>query len=448
MVVLTRAARGAETALRFTDTPEADSPFAPHGRLPTTMRQGSFPTAYRGKKMFTLSRPPSPMAHQLVRQLVVIPLCAVLAPVVLPAGGAAGQVAHSRDGAVDASKIRTVLVERRRGFPAAWVGALDAWGWSLTQEGDSAVAQRPDGSRVSVRAGTRTVQANTGVIELSNAPYMKDEVLFVPLQLVFELGGWPVESDLRTVRLFEAPDPQKRLVVIDPGHGGGDPGVAGAGGTLEKDLTLSMAIALADALSADPGYEVHLTRHGDVYVPLEDRGSFATALKGQRPGVFISLHAISNPDSPTMRGFESYFLAEAETARARRVAEIENAPAVEHEDDDSSPDRDVSSVMNRFPNPNQDHWSARLAEMVQSELATAHSGPNRGVAQAPLAVLGNALMPSVLVAVGFVSNQADESLLSDSSFRAEAAESLARAVGSFFDNYPPARAWAAAGGSD
>jgi N-acetylmuramoyl-L-alanine amidase len=397
--------------------------------------------------MFTLSRPPSRMNHPRAR-LVFPPLCAVLTAASLLTSGAAGQAAQTEASAVDASKIRTVLVERRQGFPAAWVGALDAWGWSLAQDGDSAVARRPDGSRVSVRAGTRTVRSNTGLIELTNAPYMKGEVLFVPLQLVFELGGWPVESDLRTVRLFKPPDPEKRLVVIDPGHGGGDPGVAGAGGTLEKDVTLSLAIALADALSADPSYEVHLTRHGDVYVPLEDRGSFATALKGQRPGVFISLHAISNPDSPTMRGFESYVLAEAGTARARRLAEIENAPAVDHEDDDGSPDRDVSSVMNRFPNPNQEHWSGRLAEMVQSELAGAHSGPSRGVARAPLAVLGNALMPSVLVAMGFVSNESDESLLSDSSFRAEAAESLARAVGRFFDSYPPAQAWAAAGGSD
>lgn len=149
-----------------------------------------------------------------------------------------------------------------------------------------------------------------------------------------------------------------------------------------------------------------------------------------------------------MRGFESYVLAEAATARARRLAEIENAPAVDHEDGEGSPDRDVASVMNRFPNPNQDYWSGRLAEVVQGELATVHSGPSRGVARAPLAVLGNALMPSVLVAMGFVSNESDESLLSDSSFRAEAAESLARAVGRFFDDYPPARAEAAAGGSD
>lgn len=398
--------------------------------------------------MFTLRRPPFPMAHPLVRQLAVQPLCAAFVVTTLMTGGAAGQVAHTEATAVDANKIRTVLVERRQGFPAAWVGALDAWGWSLEQDGDSAVARRPDGSRVSVRAGARSVRANTGIIELTNAPYMKGEVLFVPLQLVFELGGWPVESDLRTVRLFEPPDPQKRLVVIDPGHGGGDPGVAGAAGTLEKDVTLSLAIALADALSSDRGYEVHLTRHGDVYVPLEDRGSFATALKGQRPGVFISLHTVSNPDSPTMRGFESYVLAEAGTPRARRLAEIENAPAVDHEDGERSPDRDVASVMNRFPNPNQDYWSGRLAEVVQGELATVHSGPSRGVARAPLAVLGNALMPSVLVAMGFVSNESDESLLSDSSFRAEAAESLARAVGRFFDDYPPARAEAAGGGSD
>lgn len=398
--------------------------------------------------MFTLRYPPLPITRRVLMQLVILPVVGVTAALAALPGPGAAQGGLDGDGLTDPSKIRTVLVERRRGFPAAWVGALDAWGWTLTQEGDTAVAERQDGSRVRIRAGTPTVHANTGPIELANAPYMKDEVLFVPLQLVFELGGWPVESDLRTVRIFEPPDPARRLVVIDPGHGGGDPGVAGAAGALEKDLTLALAIALADALSADASYEVHLTRHGDVHVPLEDRGSFATALKGQRPGVFVSLHAISNPDSPTMRGFETYFLADAKTARARRLAEIENAPAVEQTDDGDSPDRDVTSVMDRFPNPNQEHWSARLAEMLQRELAGVHSGPNRGVSQAPLAVLGNALMPSVVVAMGFVSNESDESLLSDGGFRAEAAAAMAEAVGRFFDSYPPARAWAAAGGSD
>ena len=98
--------------------------------------------------MFTLRHPPSPMTRTAFRQLSILPLLGVIAAGASLPTDSYGQVAVEGDGVTDPSQIRTVLVERRRGFPAAWVGALDAWGWTLTQQGDSAVAQREDGSRV------------------------------------------------------------------------------------------------------------------------------------------------------------------------------------------------------------------------------------------------------------------------------------------------------------
>ncbi|MBT8337509.1 MAG: N-acetylmuramoyl-L-alanine amidase, partial [Gemmatimonadetes bacterium] len=125
--------------------------------------------------------------------------------------------------------------------------------------------------------------------------------------------------------LPESPDPV-RVVVIDPGHGGFDPGSPGADGVLEKDVALAVGLAVARALEGVPDLEVHLTRDRDVGIPVWDRGDMATRLKGERPGILLSIHA-NALDDPNTRGVETYFLSEARTEHERRVAALENAPA-------------------------------------------------------------------------------------------------------------------------
>jgi N-acetylmuramoyl-L-alanine amidase len=109
-------------------------------------------------------------------------------------------------------------------------------------------------------------------------------------------------------------------------------------------------------------------------------------------------------------------------------------------------DPELGFIMNELRNLDHAHWSALLAEMVQGELAGVHPGPNRGVKQAPLAVITNALMPAVLVEVGFVSNRDEERLMSDEDFMFEVAEAVANAVDRFFERYPPGPEQATGGG--
>lgn len=118
-----------------------------------------------------------------------------------------------------------------------------------------------------------------------------------------------------------------RVVVIDAGHGGADPGALGVGGVREKDVALGIALELAKRLRREPDLEVHLTRDSDTFVDIWDRGQIATNLKGDRPGVFISIHGNSFPEQRVTRGFETYFLSEARTDHERRVSAIENAPS-------------------------------------------------------------------------------------------------------------------------
>lgn len=229
-----------------------------------------------------------------------------------------------------------------------------------------------------------------------------------------------------------------RVVVIDPGHGGHDPGSVGPAGIEEKDVALAAGLALARALDTVPDLEVHLIRDRDVSVPVWERGDLATRLKGDRPGVLVSIH-VNALDDPNTRGVETYFLSQARTEHERRVAALENAPAAGSGDGGSVgvEDPGLAFILNELRNLDYIHWSADLAAVVQDRLAEVHPGRNRGVKQAPLAVITNALMPSVLVELGFISHPDEEQLLADPDFHESAAQALALSLVEFFRRYPP-----------
>jgi N-acetylmuramoyl-L-alanine amidase len=239
--------------------------------------------------------------------------------------------------------------------------------------------------------------------------------------------------------LEEAQDLEKRVVVIDPGHGGRDPGTIGGGGRREKDIALAIGRYLERELRSDEDLEVYLTRDRDVLVPLWERGPQATMLKGDRPGVFISIHVNSSPSSPAIRGFETYFLSEARTEDERRVAAMENAPLQQEAELGGSDveDLDMTFIMRELRTLDHQHWSSLLAEGIQAELEEVHPGPNRGVKQGPFAVITNALMPAVLVEVGFITNREEERVLSRGEFQRGVAAALAQGVRDFFERYPP-----------
>lgn len=234
-----------------------------------------------------------------------------------------------------------------------------------------------------------------------------------------------------------APDPSlraraARVVILDAGHGGRDPGKPGPGGVLEKSVALSVVNRLSGFLR-ERGYEVHLTRSTDTLISLDDRPHLGNGWKGARPAaVFVSLHA--NSGVAAARGFETYFLSEARTDDERRVAEMENASVkFEEKRGPRAPELDliVSSLKNDF----YLRASNDLAETIQGSLATVHSGPNRGVKRAGFRVLVGALMPAVLVEMAFISNPEEARLLGTSAFQQKIAWSLAAAIDRFFETH-------------
>ena len=235
------------------------------------------------------------------------------------------------------------------------------------------------------------------------------------------------------------PAPAKRVVVIDAGHGGPRIGMQARmpGGQLfnEKDITLGIALKLADALR-QRGVEVVMTRTTDVDVELEDRGRIANEHHGD---LFISIHVNapgSSEDHPAaVRGFETYFLAEAKTEDERRVEAMENG-VVRFETSATAPRNDpLSFIINDMAQNEHLRESSDLANTIEEYLGRSHPGPDRGVKQANFSVLRNAYMPAVLVETGYGTNAADASWLSSESGQRALAASIADATMTYLKNY-------------
>jgi len=206
-------------------------------------------------------------------------------------------------------------------------------------------------------------------------------------------------------------------VVIDPGHGGHDPG-AKTKGLTEADLVLDVALRLEKLLSKQDGFDVVLTRRVDTFVPLEERTAIANR---EGADLFLSIHANASTNSAA-RGVETYFLNLTGNPGAEMVAARENAAS--------------SRSMNQLPDivkaialNNKIQESRDFASMVQgslhSQLQKADSSVrNLGVKQAPFMVLLGATMPSVLAEISFITNKQEAANLKTEKYRQRIAEAL------------------------
>ncbi|WP_232318360.1 N-acetylmuramoyl-L-alanine amidase family protein [Sphingomonas sp. TDK1] len=211
------------------------------------------------------------------------------------------------------------------------------------------------------------------------------------------------------------------LVVLDPGHGGRDPGAIGVNGLAEKTLTLEAARAIRSALLASGRVRVAMTRDGDSYVPLQQRTDMARRLGAT---LFLSLHCDSAAD-PLASGGTLYTLSEvASDKEAARMAARENRLDLLSGVDLGSERADVASLLIDLAQRRTMAVSARYADLLAREVAPAmhlHARPRR---MAALMVLKAPDMPSVLFELGYVSNDADAQSLES----AEGRERLAAAV--------------------
>ncbi len=214
-------------------------------------------------------------------------------------------------------------------------------------------------------------------------------------------------------------------VVIDPGHGGRDPGAVGPAGTYEKNRTLEIALLVRDMLQMRlPGVRVVMTRTTDEYVSLGARTRLANR---NRADLFVSIHcnASTNRDA---YGFETFFLSRARTSDARTVELLENQ-VVDLEEGPVSPEDPLSFILADMAQSIFLSNSSSVASVIQDRLSTAFpAARNRGVKQAGFHVLRGAYMPSVLVEVAFISNPSEERDLLSLGFRFRAAQAIVDAI--------------------
>ncbi len=334
-----------------------------------------------------------------------------------------------------------------------------------------------DGSRVTVglsgtvfvfQLGAAFVRAGGVVYGLVGEPYVARDTVFLPVHWLADcvpraLGGryrWDPASGADVGRLVElpvanavaaaappgvasapppasstaAPNPLTGLrlhhtVVIDPGHGGVDPGNPGRyfpSHLVEKDITLAIGRLLRAEL-VRRAIAVMLTRSTDTLIDLTDRGALCKAACD----LFVSIHVNAMPESrraDRVSGVETYFLSDAKTEDQQRVAQMENE-AIRFETGTSSAATGPLGFILRDLQLNEYlRESAQLARLVQDSAGRIHPGGDRGVQQAGFTVLTTARRPAILVETGFATNRTDGAFLASSLGQHKIASAIADGI--------------------
>jgi N-acetylmuramoyl-L-alanine amidase len=227
----------------------------------------------------------------------------------------------------------------------------------------------------------------------------------------------------------------QRIIVLDPGHGGVDPGAIGStSNTLEKEVALRMGLALRDQLEATGRYRVVMTRDDDRSVGLHDRLQIARQSQGE---LFISLHADSLISAPEIGGASVYTLSEPNfNDEPARLANKEDRSDILTRVDLSTQEDIAPKTLGDLARREVNGKSIRMAELLMQELNGATRMLRRRPAQAGFVVLKSPDMPSVLIELGYLSNPADERALGDDAHIARLASAVARAVDAYFGAEP------------
>ncbi|MGN6731011.1 MAG: N-acetylmuramoyl-L-alanine amidase [Candidatus Binatia bacterium] len=282
-----------------------------------------------------------------------------------------------------------------------------------------------------VRIGQYSADVVRVVLDLQNRTAHNAFMVADPYRLIIDVAGerHAAGSDNSARRVNEQPATRKppqttnkigaptavsnglRKVVLDPGHGGKDPGALGPGGIAEKEIVLSIAKKLAAKLKTEMGTEVVLTRKDDRFVPLEDRTLLANS---QDADLFISLHVNASPNADA-RGIETYYLDNTTDEAAIRLAARENATSRKNISD-------LQFILSDMMQNMKLEDSITLAHRLQAALVSGMSKfmgdvKDLGVKKALFHVLVGARMPSVLVEMFFITNKNESRAMADPNYQ-------------------------------
>jgi N-acetylmuramoyl-L-alanine amidase len=246
-------------------------------------------------------------------------------------------------------------------------------------------------------------------------------------------GALDPEQKLAAVTAFRLPvkKPEPRVIVIDPGHGGVDPGAIGISGVHEADVVMAMARELRRRLEATGRYKVVMTRERDHIVRLRDRIRIARESEGE---LFLSLHADSLVRNRAIDGAQVYTLSEkASTREAARLATKENRADILAGVDLSNQEDVVTAILIDLAQRDTNNKSMRFADILMGKLGAVTDLTRRRPSHAGFVVLKSPDMPSVLVELGYLSNREDERRLTDPKYLAKLAGALVDGIDAYFD---------------
>ena len=259
-----------------------------------------------------------------------------------------------------------------------------------------------------------------------------------------EPAAKPAEAASRPAEQAGAPEPaapargrvaRLATIVIDPGHGGEDPGARGRGGSLEKDITLSIAMRLKRLIDQEPGMRALLTRDGDYYLPLSVRVDKARKVKAD---LFVSVHADAFI-KPHARGSSVFALSEkrATSEAARWLAKKENEADLIGGVNLDVKDKYLARTLLDLSQTATINDSLKLGSHVLSELGEINTLHKPRVEQASFAVLKSPDVPSILVETAFISNPDEERRLNDEAYQDKMARAIMNGIKRYFQKNPP-----------
>lgn len=241
-------------------------------------------------------------------------------------------------------------------------------------------------------------------------------------------------------RPIERHDHSDRIafIIIDPGHGGKDPGAVAPGGLREKVITLRISKYLESYLKRKlRGIRIHMTRRDDRFIELAKRTEIANKLlKSSTNGLFISIH-VNASIVKSVSGFETYFLSQnPSNEEARTTAALENNVVILEEKSSRDSYGDIDHIQALMLTTQIQRESSMLAKCIQEELdKKIWESKSKGVKKADFFVLRGALLPAVLIEVGFISNKKESKNLVKAGYQKKIAEGVGNGVIDFITKY-------------
>ncbi len=257
-----------------------------------------------------------------------------------------------------------------------------------------------------------------------------------PLAALIEADGKLPRADKEAARISDKPRVARMAtIVIDPGHGGEDPGARGRLGSREKDITLTIATRLKALIDAEPEMRAVLTRDGDFYVPLQTRVDKARRVKAD---LFVSVHADAFI-RPHARGSSVFALSErrATSEAARWLAKKENEADLVGGVNIDIKDRYLAQTLLDLSQTATIDHSLRLGNAVLGALGQVNTLHKAQVEQASFAVLKSPDVPSILVETAFISNPQEEKRLNDEAYQDQLARAILSGIKRYFARNPP-----------